>query len=141
MIMRQKTLFECLHASYAQDFLLAIYIDGLGQHISPVEYRTIFKYHLMISLFSVDVISPVCRKTCLDSFGEHAVHCKELPGFKYRYDMVRDVLFDMCRRARIYARKEDPVNCLTDASNERSKLKPANVMVFGWVGMEHACWI
>ncbi|GJR02211.1 protein PIN-LIKES 3 [Tanacetum coccineum] len=27
-------------------------------------------------------------KACLDSFGKHAVHCKELPGFKYRHDMV-----------------------------------------------------
>nr|GEX48918.1 auxilin-like protein [Tanacetum cinerariifolium] len=68
---------------------------GLGQHTSPVEYRTILKYHLMILLFSVDAICPVCRKACLDSFGEHAVHCKELSGFKYRHDMVRNVLFDI----------------------------------------------
>nr|GEY07067.1 auxilin-like protein [Tanacetum cinerariifolium]GEY69162.1 auxilin-like protein [Tanacetum cinerariifolium] len=71
-------VFECLRAPHAQDFLLAIPIDGLGQHPSPVEYRTILKYRLMISLFSVDGICPVCRKASLDSFGEHAVHCKEL---------------------------------------------------------------
>ncbi|GJY38475.1 hypothetical protein Tco_0424839 [Tanacetum coccineum] len=56
-----------------------------------------------------DAICPVCRKVCLDSFEEHAVHCKELPGFKYRRDMVRDVLFDICRRAGISAKKEAPV--------------------------------
>ncbi|KAF5794491.1 hypothetical protein HanXRQr2_Chr08g0328661 [Helianthus annuus] len=33
---------------------LAIPIDGLGQHMSPVEYRTILKYRLMIPLFPVD---------------------------------------------------------------------------------------
>ncbi|GKE49973.1 hypothetical protein Tco_1481231 [Tanacetum coccineum] len=38
------------------------------------------------------------------------VHCKELPGFKYRNDMVRDVLFDICRRAGISAKKEAPGN-------------------------------
>ncbi|GJZ61788.1 hypothetical protein Tco_0617925 [Tanacetum coccineum] len=43
---------------------------------------------------------------CLDSFGEHAVHCKELPGFKYQHDMVRDILFDICRRAGISVKKE-----------------------------------
>jgi len=32
-------------------------------------------------------------------FGEYAVHCKELPDFKYRHDFVRDVLFDIFRRA------------------------------------------
>lgn len=60
--------------------------------MAPVEYRTILKYRLMILLFPVDEICSVCRKACLDSLGEHAIHCKELPGFKYRHDMVRDVL-------------------------------------------------
>ncbi|GJZ63144.1 hypothetical protein Tco_0619565 [Tanacetum coccineum] len=62
----------------------------------------------MIPLFLVDEICPVCRKACLDSFGKHVVHCKELPGFKYRHDMVRDVLFDVC------AKKEALVNFLSD---------------------------
>nr|GEX60898.1 putative reverse transcriptase domain-containing protein [Tanacetum cinerariifolium] len=71
MTMRQITVFECLRAPHAQDFR-AIPIDGLGQHISPVEYHTILKYRLMIPLFLVDAICLVCRKACLDSFGEHA---------------------------------------------------------------------
>ncbi|GJU74313.1 hypothetical protein Tco_1265718 [Tanacetum coccineum] len=139
MTMRQKAVFECLRAPHAQDFLLAIPIDGLGQHMSPVEYRTILKYRLMIPLFSVDAICPVCRKACLDSFGEHAIHCKELPRFKYRHDMVRDVLFDICRRDGISAKKEAPVNFLSDPSDGRSTLRPADVLVFGWVGGKHAC--
>ncbi|GKE45440.1 putative reverse transcriptase domain-containing protein [Tanacetum coccineum] len=121
------------------DFLLAIPIDGLGQHMSPVEYCTILKYRLMIPLFPVDGICPVCRKACLDSFGEHAVHCKELPRFKYRHDMARDVLFDICRRAGISAKKEAPVNFLTDPSDGRFTLRPADVLDFGWVGGKHAC--
>ncbi|GJS71154.1 putative reverse transcriptase domain-containing protein [Tanacetum coccineum] len=139
MTVRQKAVFECLRAPHAQDFLLAIPIDGLGQHMSPVEYRTILKYRLMIPLFSSDAICPVCRKACLDSFGEHVVHCKEIPGFKYRYDMVRDVLFDICRRAGISAKKEAPMNFFTDPSDGRSTLRPADVLVFGWVGGKHAC--
>ncbi|GJX36638.1 hypothetical protein Tco_0248195 [Tanacetum coccineum] len=121
------------------DFLLAILIDGLGQHMSPVEYRTIFKYRLMIPLFLVDAICPVCRKACLDSFGEYAVHCKELSGFKYKHDMVRDVLFYICRHVGIFAKKEAPMNFLTDTSDERSTLRPADVLVFEWVGGKHAC--
>ncbi|GKE57655.1 hypothetical protein Tco_1496840 [Tanacetum coccineum] len=139
MTMKQKAVFECLRTPHAQDFLLVIPIDGLGQHTSPVEYRTILKYRLMIPLFPVDAICPVCRKACLDSFGEHAVHCKELPGFKYRHDMVRDVIFDICRRVGISAKKEAPVNFLADPSDGRSTLSPADVLVFGWVGGKHAC--
>ncbi|GJZ83759.1 hypothetical protein Tco_0648932 [Tanacetum coccineum] len=134
-----KTVFECLRAPHAQDFLLAIPIDGFGQHMSPVEYRTILKYRLIILLFPVDAICPICRKACLDSFGKYAVHCKELSGFKYRHDMIRDVLFDICRRAGISAKKEAPVNFLTDPSDVRSTLRPADVLVFGWVVGKHAC--
>ena len=60
--------------------------------MSPIEYRAILKYRLMIPLFPVDEPCPVCHKAVLDKFGEHAIHCKELPGFKYRHDLVRDVL-------------------------------------------------
>ncbi|GJT40223.1 hypothetical protein Tco_0940088 [Tanacetum coccineum] len=38
------------------------------------------------------------QKACLDSFGEHAVYCKGLSGFKYRHDMVMDVIFNICRK-------------------------------------------
>nr|GEY04309.1 hypothetical protein [Tanacetum cinerariifolium] len=125
-----KAVFECLCTPHAHDFLLAIPIDGLGQYMSPVEYRTILKYRLMIPLFSVDAICSFCRKACLDSFEKHAIHCKELPGFKYRHDMVRDVIFDICRRAGIFAKKEAPVNFLTDPSDGRSTLRPADILFF-----------
>ncbi|GJW22081.1 hypothetical protein Tco_0032703 [Tanacetum coccineum] len=139
MIVRQKAVFEYLRAPHAQDFLLAIPIDGLGQHMSPVEYHTILKYRLMILLFLIDAICPVCRKACLDSFWEHAVHCKEISVVKYRHDMVNDVLFDICRRVGISTKKEAPVNFLTDPSDGRSTLRPADVLVFGRVEEKHAC--
>ncbi|MCI03397.1 auxilin-like protein [Trifolium medium] len=81
----------------------------------------------------------VCRKACLDRFGEHAVHCREIPCFKYRHDFVRDVLFDVFKRAKISVKKETPVNFLTDPLEGRSTLRPADVLVYGWVGGKHAC--
>ncbi|GKB32178.1 hypothetical protein Tco_0871579 [Tanacetum coccineum] len=136
---RQKAVVECLLAPRAQNFLTVIPIEGLGQHKSALEYRTIFKYRLMIPLFPIDEPCPVCRKVCLDSFGEHAVHCKELPGFKYRHDLVRDVLYDVLKRAGISSKKEAPVNFLTDPLEGRSTVRPADILVFGWAGGKHAC--
>jgi hypothetical protein len=81
--------------------------------MSRVEYRIILRYRLMIPLFSTDEVCPVCRKACLDTFGEHAIHCKKLPDFKYIHDFVRDVLFDIFRRARVLVKKEASVNLLT----------------------------
>ncbi|MFS7964370.1 putative exostosin [Helianthus anomalus] len=126
---RQRAVFECLRAPHAQDFLSVTPIEGLGQHMSAVEYRAILRYRLMIPLFPVDEPCPVCRKACLDSFGEHAIHCKELPGFKYRHDWVRDVLCDVLKRAGISAKKEAPVNFLTDPLEGRSTLRPADILV------------
>ncbi|GKE23836.1 hypothetical protein Tco_1435348 [Tanacetum coccineum] len=105
-----------------------------------MEYHTILKYRFMIPLFLVDEICPVCRKACLDSFGEHAVHYKELLGFKYRHDMVRDVLFDVCRRAMISAKKKAPVNFLTDPLDGRSTHRRVGVLIFRWVRGKHACF-
>ncbi|GJX43750.1 kinase RLK-Pelle-CrRLK1L-1 family protein, partial [Tanacetum coccineum] len=59
---RQKAVVECLRAPRAQNFLTVIPIEGLGQHMSALEYRTILKYRLMIPLFPVDEPCPVCRK-------------------------------------------------------------------------------
>lgn len=82
--------------------------------MSPVEYRTILRYRFMIPLFPINKICPIFSNECLDTFGEHAVHCRELPGFKYIHGVVWDVLFDACRRAGISAKKEAPLNFLTD---------------------------
>ncbi|KAL8266599.1 hypothetical protein R6Q59_003943 [Mikania micrantha] len=89
----------------------------------------------MIPLFPVDEPCPICRKVCLDKFGEHAVHCKELPGFKYRHDLVRDVLCDVLKQAGISAKKEAPVNFLSDPCEGMSTLRPTDILVFGWSGI------
>ncbi|GJW62444.1 hypothetical protein Tco_0111779 [Tanacetum coccineum] len=139
--MRHKAIFECLRAPHAQVFLLAIFIDGFGQHMSPMEYHTILKYRLMIPLFPVDAICLVCCKVCLDSFGKNAVNCKEILGFKYRHDMVRDVLFDICRRAGISTKKKGPMDFLIDPSDGRSTLRPADVLFLDRLEGNMRVWI
>jgi hypothetical protein len=78
MTTKQKTILGCLHATHAHDSLLSIPIHGLGHHMSQVEYCTIFRYRLIIPLFLIDEVCTICRKACLYTFGEHAIHCKEL---------------------------------------------------------------
>jgi len=51
MTTRQKVVFGCLQATHARYFHLIIHIDGLGQHMSPIEYCTIIIYRLMVPLF------------------------------------------------------------------------------------------
>ncbi|MCH82695.1 auxilin-like protein [Trifolium medium] len=103
MTSRQKVGFGCLQASHAQDFLLVIPVDGLGQHMSQVD-----------SLW-------------------------EFPGFKYRHEFVRDVLWDIFNRAGVFVKKEAPMKFLIDPQEGRSTLKPTDVLVYGWIAEKHAC--
>jgi len=106
MTTRQKTIFWCLQATHTMDFLLVILIDGLSQHMSSMKYRTILRYCLMILLFLIDEVCLVCRKTCLNTVGEHAIHCKELHNFKYKHDFVGDVfLIYSCGRKYISVKR------------------------------------
>jgi len=63
--------------------------------------------------------------------------------FFYKYwvrpYLVRDVLFDIFRRVGISVKKKAHVNFLTDPLDRRLTLRPADVMVYGWVGGKHAC--
>nr|GEV62289.1 auxilin-like protein [Tanacetum cinerariifolium] len=52
---------------------------------------------------------------------------------------VRDVIFDICRCVKISIKKEAHVNFLTEPSDGRATLRPADVLVFRWVGGKHAC--
>ncbi|PNY12796.1 hypothetical protein L195_g009435 [Trifolium pratense] len=61
---RQKTIFGCLKALHAQNFVLAISIDRLGQHMSLVDYRTTLRYRLMIP-FSL-LIEVGGKHACVD---------------------------------------------------------------------------
>lgn len=114
-------------------FLPTIPVDGLSQHMPFVEYRIILWYCLMIHLFPIDDICSVYHKTCLDTFGEHAVRCREFIGFKYLHDVVRDVLFDVCRCADIFVKKEAPMNFLTNPLDETSTFRPTDILVYRWI--------
>ena len=45
----------------------------------------------------------------------------------------------MFRRAGVSVKKEAPVTFLTDPREGRSTLRPADVLVFGWMSEKHVC--
>lgn len=92
-----------------------------------VEYHNIFRYFFIIFLFLVDEVCPICRKTCFDIFGEHAVHYREFVGFKYRHDFIRDVMFNIFWWDEVSLKKEVFVKFFTDPQNRISAI---NVLVY-----------
>jgi len=107
--------------------------------MSLAEYHTILIHHLMIPLFLIDEVCPVYLKTCQDTFGKHAIHCKELLSCKYIHDFVGDAFYDVFRQAGASMKNEGPVNFFSNLLDGRSTLRPTNVMVYEWVGGKHAC--
>lgn len=92
---RHITFLGCLQVTHDHEFLLPIPIDGLIQHMSSVEYRTILRYLIMIHLFPIDEACLVFCKVCLYTFREHVNHCMKLSGFKYRDGFFKDVIFGL----------------------------------------------
>ncbi|MFS7944653.1 hypothetical protein Hanom_Chr06g00514761 [Helianthus anomalus] len=56
--------------------------------MSVIEYRVILKYRLMIPMYPEDKTCLIYSKACMNKYKKHAVHCKELPGFRYQHDWV-----------------------------------------------------
>ncbi|CAK8543438.1 unnamed protein product [Lathyrus sativus] len=130
MTTKQKVVFSCLQAAHAQDFLLVIPIDELSQHMPVVEYHNILRYRLIITLFPFDEVCPICCKACLNTFGEHTIHCREIPSFKYQHDLVMDDFFDIFQRVGVSVMKNASRNFLTDPYEGISTLSATNVLVY-----------
>ncbi|GJT65247.1 hypothetical protein Tco_1016727 [Tanacetum coccineum] len=151
-------VFECLRALHAQDFLLAIPIDGLGQHMSPVKYRTILNFTnkdtapskaqqtLASALFSEMVKDmkahfdmTVRQKTVFECL--RALHAQDfllaIPIDGLGQHMAPVKYRTILKRVGISAKKEAPVNFLTDPSDGRFTLRPDDVLIFGWAGGKH----
>lgn len=52
------------------------------------------RYRLIITLISDGAHYPLCMNR-MNVFGEKVIHCHKQPGFKYRHDIVKDVLYDV----------------------------------------------
>nr|GEW42236.1 putative reverse transcriptase domain-containing protein [Tanacetum cinerariifolium] len=65
------------------------------------------------------------------------VRAKEL--FTWNPIFLEPKVSDYTSRAGIFAKKEAPVNFLTDLLDGRSTLRLTGVLIFRWVGRKHAC--
>jgi len=142
MTTRQKIVFECLQEPHAQYFLLAILIDGLGQHMPPIEYHTILKYRLMIPLFSIDEVSMFAIRHVWIPSGSIKFIIRSFPTSNKGKPLL-GLFFLIYLGRQIFMKKEAPLKFLTDPQKGRSTLRPSYVRVYEWVGEKNACvhWI
>jgi len=72
----------------------------------------------------------------MDQWEDHAVHCSSEVGVKFRHDLVRDTLFDICSKVGIMARKEAPMGFLSEDGKD---LRPADLLLFNWFRGKDVC--
>lgn len=71
-------------------------IEGLVQHMMTSEYPMIFTleaHHSPSFTFRGCTLSIMPKS--YEIFGEHVVYCRKQSRFKYRPDMIKDVLHDV----------------------------------------------
>lgn len=73
----------------------------------------------------------------MDVFGNHALHCAKDIGIKYRHDIARDTVFDICYKANVSARKEASLGLRSDSAKD---LKPADILMLNWEGGKDVCF-
>ncbi|PWA58713.1 hypothetical protein CTI12_AA302350 [Artemisia annua] len=98
---RQVAILSCIRAPHAQDFLFTITIDGLGQRMNHRQFRSVLCYRLSVPMFSEGSLFLSCNVHRMDKWGDHAVHCSSEVGVKFRHNLVRDILVDICSKVGI----------------------------------------
>ncbi|GJY13751.1 hypothetical protein Tco_0383060 [Tanacetum coccineum] len=100
------------------------------------QFRSVLCYRLSVPMFSEGSLCPSCNAHRMDQWGDHAVHCSSEVGVKFRHNLVRDILVDICSKVGIMVRKEAPMGFLSDDGKD---LRPADLLLFNWLQGKDAC--
>ena len=122
---KQVVILNSTREPHAQDFLLTIPIDGLGHKTNHCQFRAVLCYRLTIPLFAKGSLCLSCNTPRMDKWRDHAVHCSSEIGVKFRHNLVRDMLVDICCKAGISIRKEASVGFFSKAEKD---LRPADLL-------------
>nr|GEV94263.1 beta-myrcene synthase [Tanacetum cinerariifolium] len=133
---RQMVILSCIRASHAQDFLFTIPIDGLGQRMNHHQFCSVLCYRIAISMFSEGSLCSSCNVHRMDQWGDHAVYYFSEVGVKFRLNLVRDILVDMCSKVWIMVRKEAPIGF---HSEDGKDLRLAVLLLFNWIQGKDTC--
>ncbi|GKE38970.1 hypothetical protein Tco_1462375, partial [Tanacetum coccineum] len=115
--------FDVFNATCNVD-ALSVTTDAFAPHMM----KTVAKcYFGVIEKDFVPGLCPSCNVHRMDQWGDHAVHCSSEVGVKFMYNLVRDILVDICSKVGIMVGKEAPMGFLSEEEND---LRPADLLLF-----------
>ncbi|GJT42992.1 hypothetical protein Tco_0951707 [Tanacetum coccineum] len=94
-------------------------------------------YRLGVPIFSISKPCSACSKVFTgDIYGDHVVSCSGIIGIKYRHNVVRDTLVDICFRSGISTGKEVDIGL---GGGRDKALRPADILLYSWDGGLDVC--
>ncbi|GKA03367.1 putative reverse transcriptase domain-containing protein [Tanacetum coccineum] len=94
------------------------------------------KCKLAIPMFCEGSLCPSCNVHRMDQWGDHAVHCSSKVGVKFRHNLVRDILVDICSKVGIMVHKEAPMGFQSEDGRD---LRSADLLLFNWIQGKDVC--
>nr|GEX74274.1 putative reverse transcriptase domain-containing protein [Tanacetum cinerariifolium] len=127
---RQMALWQSQREDHTSDWLRMVLNFGLGQTMNGRTYRSVLCYRLGVPLFTASKPCSACSRVFAgDIYRDHAVSCAGIIGIKYRHNVVRDTLVDICFRAGISVGKEVDIGLV--GGNDK-KLRPSDMLLYSW---------
>ncbi|GJW75158.1 hypothetical protein Tco_0134528 [Tanacetum coccineum] len=108
-----KTLAKC-YFGVVEKVLISKYSLSPRQRINHRQFRSVLCYRLLVPMFSKGSLCPICNVHQMDKWGDHAVYCSSEVGVKFRHNLVRDILVDVCSKVGIMVRKEASMGFLSE---------------------------
>ncbi|ORY40817.1 hypothetical protein BCR33DRAFT_787453 [Rhizoclosmatium globosum] len=131
---RHQALLQSFTQQHASSFLLALPMEGLHLVMSPVEYRAILRYRLLMPLYTGRRRCRHCEHV-MDLFGDHAFCCGGHSGSWSRHNFLRDTLAALVRQVGILCRENGEVR-LPSSSGD---LWPADLLVYDFYDGKTVC--
>ena len=125
---RDRARLHSLALPHAGDWLDALPSPSLSLNLDSRSFGAAMGYRLGLHLLQAgDCRAPSCQQP-QDSFGDHALHCRDDRGMKGgRHDRIRDKIFRAAQHASLNPRKEMPGLIPGTLS------RPADIFVENWV--------
>ena len=100
-------------------------------------YRSMLCYRLGVPLFCTPTPCSSCSRVFEeDVFGVHAISCVGFVGIKYRHNLVRDSLLDICFRSGLSVRKEVDIGLRDEQDHP---LRPTDLLLYSWERGRDVC--
>ncbi|ORY23253.1 hypothetical protein BCR33DRAFT_748486 [Rhizoclosmatium globosum] len=129
-----QALLQSFTQQYASSFLLALPMEGLHLVMSPVEYRAILRYRLLMPLYTGRRRCRHCEHV-MDLFGDNAFCCGGHSGSWSRHNFLRGTLAALVRQVGILCRENGEIR-LPSSSGD---LWPADLLVYDFYDGKTVC--